>query len=78
MDEMVCVSKSHTVYNSQELATMQLIDLILNVLDSGVLTMAAERRMQQLLKTTALQMTEVTLLEQLIDALNTGKVRAIA
>ncbi len=57
---------------------MQLIDLILNVLDSGVLTMAAERRMQQLLKTTALQMTEVTLLEQLIDALNTGKVRAIA
>ena len=57
---------------------MQLIDLILNVLDSGVLTMAAERRMQQLLKTTSLQMTEVTLMEQLIDALNTGKVRAIA
>lgn len=57
---------------------MQLIDLILNILDSGVLTMAAERRMQHLLKTTELQMTEVTLMEQLIDALNSGKVRAIA
>lgn len=57
---------------------MQLIEIITEVLETGLMPMAVERRMHQLLDSGHLNETEMQVVDQLIDALSTGKIQPVA
>ncbi len=57
---------------------MELVALIAEVLDSGMLSMAAERKIQTLLKSAQIDTTEIDIIDEFLEALRTGKVQAIA
>ncbi len=57
---------------------MELVALIAEVLDSGMLSMAAERKIQALLKSAQIDTTEIDIIDEFLEALRTGKVQAIA
>ncbi|MDX2232559.1 MAG: hypothetical protein NW220_23210 [Leptolyngbyaceae cyanobacterium bins.349] len=57
---------------------MQLIEMITEVLDTGVLSMSAERRLNTLLNSRDINEMEMRVIDELIDALSTGKIQAIA
>jgi hypothetical protein len=57
---------------------MQLIEIINEVLETGELSMSVERRLQTLLNSRDINETEMHVIDELIDALSTGKIQAIA
>lgn len=57
---------------------MQLIEIMTEVLETGLMPMTTERRMQSLLKSRAITDQEMQLIDQFIDALVTGKIQPIA
>jgi len=62
----------------QGLVDMQLVELMTEVLETGLMPMATERKMQALLKSKTMNEVEMQMIDQLIDALTAGKIQAIA
>lgn len=57
---------------------MQLVETIQEILAVGVLPVALERKMRQLLNKQSLSETEIAAVDQLIEALCSGLVRPVA
>ncbi|MGI0487170.1 hypothetical protein ACN4EK_17145 [Pantanalinema rosaneae CENA516] len=57
---------------------MQLVHLIKQVLDTGVLPMSVERGINRLLASTEFSDTELAAIDELLNALATGMIRPIA
>lgn len=57
---------------------MQLIDLMTEVLETGLMPMAVERKMYSLLRSKDMSEMEMRVMDELIDALTSGKIQAIA
>lgn len=57
---------------------MQLVETIQEILAAGVLPLALERQIHQLLKKQTFSETEVAAVDQLIEALCNGLVRSVA
>lgn len=57
---------------------MQIIEVVQQVLETGVMPMAVERKIQALLGTRQFDEGEVRAIDQLIDALMHGRVRPVA
>ncbi len=56
---------------------MQLVEIMTEVLETGLLSMAVERRLRSLL-TAPLSAAEMQITDQLLDALTSGRIQAIA
>lgn len=56
---------------------MSLIDVINEVLTTGILPLAVERQLHQLLQTQQCNETDLIAIDQLIEALCTGSVRSV-
>ncbi len=57
---------------------MQLIETITQVLETGLLPMAVERKLLNLLDSKEMSEAEIVLIDRLIEALAQGEVQAIA
>ncbi|MBF2028969.1 MAG: hypothetical protein IGS48_19780 [Oscillatoriales cyanobacterium C42_A2020_001] len=57
---------------------MQLIEIMTQVLETGLLPMAVERKIHRLLDSKEISEAEMMLIDQFIDALAQGDVQAIA
>ncbi|NJP11430.1 MAG: hypothetical protein HC866_19725 [Leptolyngbyaceae cyanobacterium RU_5_1] len=57
---------------------MQLIEVVNQVLETGVLPVAVERKMQKLLRTEEFDETEIAAVDRLIDALMRGAIQSTA
>lgn len=66
------------VQENQGQLNMQLIEIIREALETGVLTMSAERKLYKLLNSRNFDEMEVHFVDQMIDALRTGRIQSIA
>lgn len=57
---------------------MKLVEVVDQVLKTGVMPMAVERRMYELMARNEFDPTEVAAIEQLLEALTNGSIQAIA
>jgi len=66
------------VQENQVQLDMQLIDMMTQVLETGLLPMAVERKMHKLLDSREISEAEMVVIDRLIEALTRGDVQAIA
>ncbi len=57
---------------------MQLVEVIEEILETGVLSRAVEHRMQQLVDSTPMGESEMAAIAQLLEALCEGNIRPVA
>lgn len=59
-------------------SAMQLIEVVEQVLEAGVLPMAVERKLYQLLESSQFNAKEIAAIEQLLEAMMSGAVQPVA
>ncbi|GEM_PF-4190033 len=56
---------------------MQLVEIVLEVLEKGEISMSLERRMHYLLETESLNEAEIAAIEALMEAICEGRIRSV-
>lgn len=72
------VIKVHTEIKLSETPSDRLIEIVEEVLETGLLPMSVEQKMYTLLHTNEIDETEMAMIDQLIEALTNGDINAIA